>query len=487
MPDQTPTRGETWEMRDNLGRSTRGIVAEVTQNIITLVALTGARIKVPASRLPQQWVFVASPPKTTLLCNRCKDPGILRYQRGTSPDFVCAKHAPVGVILSMHTPGEPVAERAPAPKNIIVCPHCGNADPVEDDRLGRLEQGQFGWWTCTLCSSRWGLIAEPAADTDNRGRWYGAALADLYQTMLEHNADMTRIDLSRSAWIALAGAYRRNEVPLMLVNENVNPDSGFAVGSMFEVPLHMVASLSDGSVLVRAPNAPAGSAIAPSRRPVQKIGGIGNRSWADEPLPSRPPVLLDRHVAIEQRRQIVASLPPREAPVRVHSIQGTPVPLAPMSIMNVAVKKPREGDRYFQRRTGNAVTIERVEDSDNGWSVAIRQDSYTGNTVGQSPFILWMNDFLQDFVPFAESMHSAPPPIVPSNVVLAIDEEWYSYEFNEYVRILSTDYRSMIAVVRGGSTGKTRNIHVDDFAVESKFKKIVRTTVHQRLMGDDDY
>lgn len=473
MPDQNPTPGETWEMRDNHGRVTRGIVAEISTNITTLVALTGARIRVPSSRLPQQWVFVAAPPKTSLTCSRCKQPGILRYQRDTTPDFVCPKHVPVGVIATVHTPGERVlpAERAPAPKNVIVCPHCGNADPVEDKRLGRLDLGQFGWWTCMLCSSRWGLIAEPSTDTDNRGRWYGATLADLYNTMLEQNANMTRIEMSRSAWGVLSSACRRKEIDaIMTIHDAVIPDSGFEVGTFYEVPIFMVASLSDGAVLVRAPNAGSGSAISP-RRPVQRIGGVGNRSGV---------------VGEGDGRTLDRLYDPQEA--RTGMLRRTTTEVRRTIISRPTDQtKPKEGARYFHRKTGNAITILRVEDSDQGWSVAYQENSYTGNHIGHAPCILWMNDFLQEFVPHVDARFSDPPPVVPTGVALTIGEEWFAYEADEYVKIVSTDYRRMIAVVRGGSTGRTRNVPIAEFADESRLKKVVRTTAHQRLMGDDDF
>lgn len=471
MPSQTPILGETWEMTDNFGRSTRGIVAEISVNVITLVALTGARIRVSPDRLTNQWSLAASPPRTTLNCSRCRQPGILRFQRGMTPDFVCPKHLPVGVLASL-TPGEPVAEedRATAPKNIIVCPQCGNADPVEDVRLGRLEQGQFGWWTCTLCSSRWGLIAEPAAETDNRGRWYGQALADLHHTMLEHNVNMTRIQISRSAWIALSEAFGRGEIPLMTINFDLTSaraheallESGLAVGTMFEVPIQMVASLSDGSVLVRAPNAPAGSAIASSRRPIQRIGGIGNRGA----------VLFQQTEVTKEEQEAL-----RQAPLEVS-----------IAVEKSNIRKPRPGDRYVQRRTGSIVHVQRVEDSDGGgWSVALQDTSYTGNGIGQAPYILWMNDFLQGFVPFSQSVHSEPPPVVPSSITVVDNEDWYAYEFNEYVRVQSTDYRRMITVVRGASTGKLWHIPITDFADESKLKRFVRRTSYQRLMEEDEF
>jgi hypothetical protein len=165
----------------------------------------------------------------------------------------------------------------------------------------------------------------------------------------------------------------------------------------------------------------------------------------------------------------------------------TPVTLEHVSRVVQDQKRPFEGARYYHRKTGNAVTVLRVEDSPQGWSVAYQENSYTGNHVGHAPCILWMNDFLQEFVPHIDSIHSEPPPVVPTGVTLTVGEEWYSFELNEYVKLTSVDYRRMVAVARGGSTGRTSNFPIADFADEVKLKRIVRTTSHQRLMGEDDF
>lgn len=501
MPAKTPTIGETWELRDLYGRSTRGIVAEITDIKITLVALTGARINVPASRFPEQWTFVAAPPKTSLHCSRCKDLGILRYQRGVTPDFVCPKHLPIGTLATLHTPGEAVESPAPAPRDVIQCPECGSADPVEDVRLGRLERGKFGWWTCPLCSSRWGLISEPNTDTDNKGRWYADTVAELTESMSD--SDITGIEFSNTAWYNLLAA----AVAELTVPKDATTGNPLESGTLFGIAIQKVTSLTEGSVLVRARRAPPGSAMKTSRKPIQRIGGVGNRSGTVAIAPAPPPTPVSLTTMVGMLDALGVSAEVRESmgvaaevfdhlrtiaptavspqasisswtPVTEEEVKPAPVKPEPTSL-------PTEGAHYFQRRTGKEVEIVRVEENEGRYAVAIRDNSHT--TIGSTPYILWLNDFNAEYVPAGRpSSFPVPEPLPHPTVRLNIDEEWYSFRYQEYVRIESVDLRKMTAVVKGGSTGRTRNAAIDDFAKPDLFSKVERVTAHQRLMMDDD-
>ena len=152
-------------------------------------------------------------------------------------------------------------------------------------------------------------------------------------------------------------------------------------------------------------------------------------------------------------------------------------------------RKPSVGSRFTSRRTGKTVDVVRVEDRDGVWAVAIQESSYASGALPNSPVILWANDFLAEYIPLGESTlkGSEPAPVVNLKVQVAVGEEWFSVEHNEYVTVENVDFRRMQTAVRGASTGKLRNIHLDDFANEAKCRRVVRTTVHQRLMGDDDY
>lgn len=479
MPSTSPLSGETWELRDQYNRVTRGIVAEIGTHSVTLVALTGARIRVPTSRFPQQWTFVASPPKTHIKCSRCRDPGILQFHRGVSPDYTCPRHLPVGIIASLHTPGNKVAEadRTETPRDIIQCPQCGDTDPVEDVRIGRLERGEFGWWTCTKCSSRWGLVSRPPRDVDNKGRWYEDTIRELRDTMLLSQVNPSSIELSTDAWESLLGAARRGEAPDLILPKD-DPETGAQVGELFEVPLYLVPYLTEGSVLLKAGNAPAGGIL----KPIQRIGGVGGRSGAvgeGNGTPATSTIMgalseiyANDPVARTEATRIARAL--RETTAE----KERPAPKVP--------DLPVEGTRYFQRKTGREVEVIRIEVQDGQYAIGL-QGVTNGPGVGNAPYILWLNDFHAEYLP-AGSPSTVPPPepIPHPRVVVNEKEEWLDHGSKEYVLVSHVDLRKMVVRVVGCSTGRFRHVTLDDFADPSKFTKLVRKSAIERLIADDE-
>ena len=162
MPEGTPLIGEIWEMLDGTGRSVRGVVADMTETVATLVSFTGNRFRIAPQRLVGTWQFSQPPPPTALRCNRrgCAQAGILRFQRGISPEWVCPRHLPVGVQASLTTeslglPQTPQAPQAPT----VLCPGCTlEIDPIEDSRVST---SQVTFWQCPACNQRWGYALIP--------------------------------------------------------------------------------------------------------------------------------------------------------------------------------------------------------------------------------------------------------------------------------------------------------------------------------------
>jgi hypothetical protein len=347
-----------------------------------------------------------------------------------------------------------------------------------------------------MCSSRWGLIAEPANETDNRTRWYYEALRDLHHTMDEHNVEITTIEMSRSAWNAISALVSPD-----FTTNGEEPNSGMEIARLFDIPVKMIASLMDGAILLRARNAPAGSVVSPGRKPVQKIGGVGGRAGVvgESTRPRDQTMLgaLERLYETDRvsRRTLLDAMRLPEAPPPEVLPTPTPIPVEPPPVLLEKVsnavrdqRKPKAGDRFTSRRTGKTVDVLRIEERDGMWAVALQESSYGKDTLPNSPTILWANDFVAEYVPFGSSARQPEPePVAPLNINVSAGEEWYSAEHNEYVTVESLDLRKMKAVARGASTGKLRNIHLDDFNDETKCKRIVRTTAHRRLMGDDEY
>jgi hypothetical protein len=290
---------------------------------------------------------------------------------------------------------------------------------------------------------------------------------ELTETMLE-SSEINRIECSRSAWEALRQNSKRYDI---VVDEKVVPDSGFEIAKFGGIPVHMIASLTDGSVLVRARRAPAGSTV--SRRPIQKIGGIGGKSVlppvpAPPPPPSEPSTVLGGVVSMVKR--IMGTTPMIDP-----EMKGTTDSVSQAA----TIKLPKVGSVYYQRETGKEVEILRVEENDGQWSVALK-----GALETTSPCILWLNDFHTEYVKSGLPTNETVPEPHPT-IHLEIDEEWFSFESDEYVRIQSVDLRKMTAVVFGGSTGRTRNVPVDDFTNARKFKKVEKKTAFDHLLDDD--
>ncbi len=177
MPIGNPVEGELWESREPLsGRTMRGVIAEASPTIVTLVSTTGNRLRVAPGRMVQNWSFASNPPRTPFVCSRrgCASSAAFTYMRGTSPDYVCARHAPVGIRLDWvdDQPGtvpEPIVSGF---QEAMPCWNCGNLDPVEVPDNTR-PHGTSAW-SCLACNNYWVVVTNTGVRLSERnlGQWW---------------------------------------------------------------------------------------------------------------------------------------------------------------------------------------------------------------------------------------------------------------------------------------------------------------------------
>jgi hypothetical protein len=176
--------GELRETRDTQGRAIRGIVADVSNTIVTFVSLTGSRYRISPDRLHLNWTYVALAPRSPFVCSRrgCSLSAVFRYSRGTSPDYTCPRHAPAGTRLELLSDQPDAPQSQPNPNLTVAspCPNCGNPDPVEN-MVARDIMPEVTGWSCVLCNSTWAYIPGRANPNTTPAWWMDAistAIAD---------------------------------------------------------------------------------------------------------------------------------------------------------------------------------------------------------------------------------------------------------------------------------------------------------------------
>ena len=189
MPAGQPVLGELWETLDTQGRAVRGIISDVTPTTVTLVSFTGNRHRIAPDRLPLNWTFTQSAPRTPFVCSRrgCSLPAVFRYTRGTSPDYTCPRHAPAGTRMALLSdqPGAPQSQPAPTITIASPCPNCGNPDPVEIwSGVGLLPE--ISGWSCVRCNNTWASVLG-GANPSTSGQWWREAIATITRETERHN------------------------------------------------------------------------------------------------------------------------------------------------------------------------------------------------------------------------------------------------------------------------------------------------------------
>lgn len=147
---------------------------------------------------------------------------------------------------------------------------------------------------------------------------------------------------------------------------------------------------------------------------------------------------------------------------------------------------PAAGERFFQRRTGREVEVVRVEENEGRWSVALRSVAHMPGEVGSSPHILWLQDFLSEYLPH-RTPSTARPSRPKSNVPVAIGDEWHAKERSEFIRVTQVDEEKSVVQVVGLSTGRVYRVLQDELGDETRYTRVVKVTSHERIMGNDDF
>lgn len=431
MPTTTgnPLEGEVWEMTDPSGRVIRGVIADVSTSILTLISFTGNRFRIAPDRLHSSWRFFQSPPNTGLRCTRrgCSRAGILRYTRGqVEVDWVCPRHLPVGVHATLTT--ESLGARQPehTPQIVTVssepsiaaniCPACAFADPVEELRCQLPAYASL--WICTRCPSRWCLISPPTHD--------------------QPTADEIRVALS------IANYTIREIVATRAIQ------AGGTLTSLY------------AGIPVRWD--PAFEPTSPSCIRLTLAGGPEHRT-SPEPF-----VTMGRgHPPTPQEGVMVSSSRPTTAEASPAESEGLLNSMTPSPFIN-------KGSRWVNRSTGELVEVDRLGRSTEGDEPVVHfkrvSDSHEVNSVLLlRDFEVIHRSYTQEFTRTSEAVAE-----------VLKDEEWEHVETGEVVVIDSVDTKRNLVIVVAKE--KRRSVLMLDF-VNCKWRKIVRRTAYARLLEDD--
>ena len=156
--------GEVWRSNNsNYGVTEGALIADFDDNSVTLVSLTGTRMKLAASSFQLMWQKVADAPLRNQFCiyKTCFLSAFLTYERPTlpshrpqAPDMVCPFHIPKGVKsnICLEGPTESIIEFTP-------CPKCGyDRGGVEVLNELPLDMGATSGthlWNCPRCGGWW--------------------------------------------------------------------------------------------------------------------------------------------------------------------------------------------------------------------------------------------------------------------------------------------------------------------------------------------
>ncbi len=480
MPNDNPLVGEVWEHADATGRNIRGIVADVTSTMATLVSFTGNRFRIAPARLISTWRFSQAPPPTALRCSRrgCPHAGILRYSRGPNADWVCARHLPVGVQASLTTeslgrPAEPSPAPRPAPAVTDVeweevpavrCLRCGNPDPVEDTRVTLPSRTSL--WTCPLCSDRWCYIftrpLPPGADEE---RALFDVLNEVRVALTMGNFTIQEIAASNAVWRVV-----ENEV--LATGGTTTPGSPLVVYAGLPFRNNPAFSLENPAHALLRLNLTGGPDFRrPEPTPLQVARAEGmNENFRRLYGPQAALDEVDRRAAEAQQgaQQILG-----EARNLLSQLQGGQVHTQPnpeanglLAEMNPPPPFVGKGTRWVERSTGDLVEVSYLDKATDGDTVV--HFKRVSDNLGANAVLL-QRDFETLFRPYTVEPTRSEPVIE-----ILKDQEWEHVESGEVVRIDNVDTKRNLVTVE--AKDKRRSVPMLDF-VNAKWRKVVRKTL----------
>ena len=485
MPNGNPLVGEVWETSDPTGRNIRGIVADVTDTIITLVSFTGNRFRLSPARLLSSWHFYLSPPNTALHCTRrgCRSAGILRYLRGSSPEWVCPRHLPVGVQASLTTEsiGAPGFQPPPPPAETLAnltpegvsvrCLGCGNTDPVEDSRVQLLEHAAL--WICGRCNERWCFIsANPA--------------------YIRTNADVAMLDVLVEARVQLAVEnYRIEEITsapsVFHVFERLTREAGPGPDPTQPRPVSYAGVPIRNGLDFYSQN-PIGTLLrvqlagGPEHRPPPRLErqqamnvNFGLMYGGEAPVPAPPPPVPVPYPV--GNFEIGSQRPYQDG--RAEGTVGVNRTDAGGLLDSMAPAPPyiSQGTRWVNRSSGEVVEVDHLGTSTDSNEPVVHFKRVSDDM--EVNLVLFQRDFSAMFRPYTQET----PRIEERVVEVLKDEEWEHVESHAVVKVDSVDTKRNLVVVL--DKDKRRSVPMLDF-VNAKWRKIVRRTSYDRLLELED-
>ena len=507
MPVDDPTVGEVWEMTDPTGRVVRGIIADVTPSIVTLVSFTGNRFRISPSRL-SGWRFTQAPPNTSLRCTRqsCTQPGILRYTRGPTPEWVCPRHLPVGVQAALTTesigtarPAAPVQEPTVVPA--VHCPNCQNPDPVEDTRV-QFHTGA-SLWLCPICNARWAYVSVGALHPD-----------DDESAILRSRLDNARVDL-------LAENYRIEEISVRSLRHHQlfefwhriqtsepGRNGGFAQDTIVlyagipvrnvniqgnpSADLHL--RLTGGPEFRRpAPRPAVLSALVPNveGRPIDGVTRFDDITFQRTyPAPTRIEALgpVNGIYAVSEP-EFVGVLPTRQdrpirTPQEMRVLETRIEEQGLVALLEEMTPTPfvSKGSRWRNSSTGDIVEVDRLGRSTEGSREPVVHFRRVSDDMGTG-MVLLQRDFETMFKPFTVERTRGDNKIT---VEVLMGEEWEHVESGATIIVASVDTKRNLVISEPSTThSKGRTIPLLDFS-NGKWKRLIRRTAFERILDLDD-
>lgn len=478
MPADDPQIGETWELQDPVAESaSQAVVVEVapqrreTAALIRLVNRLGRSIVVPTRSFLQTWRFLHE--AVTHDCwysNRpqgCDRRASLQVNDRNGWVWVCDRHLPVGHQALL--PFDMTGDR----DNLTVledqCPRCRT--PMGTPGSGTECDSETGIVVqrCGRCGAQWvSLLGRGEPD---EGVPLCEQITDAAEALHGRVVNVSAI-VGFTAWAAI----RRIIQPASHVAGTplVGPSRGGLGANNVIVIGDRPGSAVGVQRLSGLPSlAPTPAAEAPvERRPLSPLTPAIGSIWQEVHGAQLVEVMdiqedpIDREVVIYRvgpNEGDSASLPVRTFLGR-YTLNGRPrsqpVPLPPTPAV---APGPRAGDTWWQRRVSRPVFVVGVEFDEEGRHLVRYKD------VGP-PVAIEMNEFLGAFT------------IDPPEPGCVVGEEWAD-EAGVVLKIeeVRVGRREVI-----GSTATTSKMMVPLAIFVTRYRKIVRRSVYERLLEDDD-
>ncbi len=462
MPNGNPQVGEMWLMRDSQGREQRGIVADLTDTIITLVSLTGQRFRSSPQLFNSNWSYTSAAPRTGLICVRggCSDTACFRYRRDGSDEYTCPRHLPVS------TPATYLTESVLGVRNTlkhpeIICPSCASPDPTPDFGVALPEGAVWSWWACHLCGRAWITVPAPPSEivpAPDRGRWYTTTITSAMQYATHMGLRINRIDMGAATF----GDIQTTSPEVVLDRVNV------------QLVLELLSTLAI-IVLDGRPRR-----IQRAAMPVTRLGGRPNRPGLE--MGAGPDVQTQEELTtmVRTARQESYSLPDvgtRTTPTSGGLLVSRPIPRLPVvnqqptlpaPVVDVPTVPPNTN--WKSRTDGHIVQVlsRTVEDS-----LEVVHFRREGALIRMSATV---STFRKEYEVLDESH-------VITHTTAQVGEEWSDHLTGETLHVHQINQKKMeVAFIR--PDGKVRFISFRQLA-SGEMHRIVRRPVYAHLLDDE--